>query len=156
MTYDLRAAVLEVLDTSDLADLGDIAAKVAENIPARELRAALAESLRIYVQQINTQRRMSNPILHSDRVQSARSAKVAGIRDRHAAWLRDLIHVDGGHKPLGECTYEDLMFAAEERRVKARQNATQADRFEEIAKLLQAHSVETVAELPTSVLSEAA
>lgn len=155
MTYSLRDAVFNVLDTSDLTDFAEIAAKVAENVPAKELRTALGECLVSYVRMTCSQRRMANPILHTGQ-QSARSPKVAAIRDAHAAWLRELIAVDGGQKFLGECTYMDLMFAAEKRRKHAAETAAQARRFEEIAALLQEHAVETVAELPPSALLEVA
>ena|ERR1051326_1552073 len=152
--YDLRTAVFDVLDTSDLTDFQAIAAKVAENVPARQLRAALGECLVSYVRMTCSQRRMANPVLHTAR--SARSPKVAAIRDAHAKWLRELISVEGGQKFLGECTYEDLMFAAEKRRKHAAVTVAQAQRFEEIAALLHEHQVETVAELPPSALMEVA
>ena len=155
--FDLRVAVAEVLDGSGLTSLDEIAAKVAANVPSKDLRAALALALRPYVRELVGRRRMANPVLHpgvtrAEIERSARSPKVAAIRAQHAAWLRDLVHVEGGYKPLGECDYDDLMFAATERRELAVRNVRQAERLEQIAELLHEHDVETVADLPAHVL----
>lgn len=161
MTFDLRAAVADV--SADLTDIDEIASKVAENVPSRELRATLTEALRPYVREFITRRRATNPVLapaSAAAVRPARSDKVARIRAMGRAWLRENIHVgDGERKQLADCTYQDLMFAAEERRENARRNLAKADRFEEIANMLNDRGVSTVAELPTEDLqgwSEAA
>jgi hypothetical protein len=156
--FDLRAAVAKVLDTSDLAEPDEIASKVAENVAARDLRSALALALVPYVRIQMDNSRRSNVILNGDsdvqRKQSARSPKVAAIRDAWAAALRDRVHVSDGWKLLGDCTYEDLLFAAEERREKARQNVARAERFEWLAERLQANGVARVADLPKNDLRE--
>lgn len=149
--FDLRAAVVEVLDGTGLADLGEVAAKVAENVPSRHLRSALAEALRSYVAVVNQQRRARNPIIGGGAV-SSRSSKVSGIRDAVALALRDRVHVEGGMKLLGECTYDDLMFAAAERRENARRNLAKADQYEALAEKVRAHKAARVADLPPSVL----
>jgi hypothetical protein len=147
--FDLRTAVIEVLDTTSLTEPAAIAGKVAENVPSRQLRAVLTEALVTYVAVVNQQRRMNNGILGGAR-RPARSAKVAAIGDWHAKALRDRVHVDGHHKLLGDCTYEDLMFAAGERRKLAHQNATKADQYQALAEKLREHDVKRVANLPLS------
>ena len=160
MTYDLRDAVNAVLD-SGLTDYADIAAKVAENVPSREVRFCLAEALRSYVREQMSHRRAVNPVLKpatspSSPTSSARSPKRDAIRAQHARFLLDLVHVQDGNKPLGKCTYQDLMFAAEERRQMASANTAMANRYQQITELLRSHDVTTVEELPVAVLRESA
>lgn len=153
--FNLRATVEDFLDVSDITDFRVISAELAKAIPARHLRAALAEALVRYVATVNQQRRSANPLLDGGAARPTRSAKVAGIAAWHQRMLRDLVHV--GHsvnKRLGDCTYEDLMFAAEERREIARQTVAKADRYEWLAKQLHANNVDRVAELPPDVFAE--
>jgi hypothetical protein len=150
--FDLRAAVIVVLDTTPLTEPADIATKVAKNVPAKQLRAALTAALVSYVATVNQQRRMDNPLLGGS--QSGRSSKVAGIADWWTAAMRDRVHVDGGQKMLGDCTFADLMFAAAERRQQARWNEAKADQYEALAKKLREHDVECVSGLPRSAVDE--
>lgn len=153
--FDLRAAVIEVLDTTSLTEPSDIAAQVAKDVPAKQLRAALTEALVSFVANVNQRRRMNNPLLgHAPQVRSGRSTKVAGIANWWAAALRDRVHVDGGWKLLRDCTFDDLMFAAAERREHARRNEAKADQYETLAKLLREHSVDRVADLPPSAIND--
>lgn len=154
--YDLRAAVASVLDTSDLTTPGDIALKVAENMPDEEIRGVLTEILPSYVRDMIAQRRIANPYLSGREARNAaRSPKVAAIRDNWRAALRDRVHIgDGTWKMFGDCTYGDLIAAAEERRTLARANAVKAQRYQELAELLAARGVTTVADLPDADLRE--
>lgn len=149
MSYDLRKVVRGFLDETDLTDFREMAEQLATEVPAKQLRAALVEALPSLIATINQQRRMSNPILAGST--PARSAKVAGIAAMHAAALRALVHVGGGaNKHLGDCTYEDLLFAAGERREHARRNAAKADQFEALANRLRASGFTCVADLPAA------
>jgi hypothetical protein len=56
-TFDLRSEVRAVLNDTSLSDPGDIADKVAEQIPARSLRRVLRHVLRSYVRQVISQER---------------------------------------------------------------------------------------------------
>lgn len=154
--YSLRDAVASVLDTSDLASPEDVASKVAENVPSKAVRSVLTEALTTYVRVHMGERRRSNVILNGDeqRKQSARSSKVAAIRDSWSAALRDRVHVEDGWKALGECTYDNLMFAASERQEMARRNAAQAEKYESLAHKLRSAGVERVADLPQADLAE--
>lgn len=156
MSYELRKVTREYLDGTDLTDFKEMAAELAARIPAKRLRDALAESLPLLLQTLNQQRRMDNPVLAGNASATpGRSAKVAGIAAMHAAALRVLVHVgQGANKQLGDCTYEDLMFAAEERREHARRNAAKADQFEALAGRLRVNGVGRVADLPAADLAE--
>lgn len=149
----LRHLVHSVLEQTDLASPEEVAAAVARGVPAKRVRAVLVEALTAYVRTTMQQRRAHNPILADEqRTQSARSSKVAAIRDSWASALRDRVHVSDGWKLLGECTFEDLMFAAAERREHAARNLAKADQFEALASRLESAGVETVADLPESAL----
>lgn len=155
MSYELRKVVRDFLDETDLTDFKEMAAELAARVPAKSLRDALAESLPHLLATVNQQRRMNNPVLAGETPAPVRSAKVAGIAAMHAAALRDLIHVGAGvNKQLGDCTYEDLMFAAEERREHARRNAAKAAQFETLADRLRANGVDRVADLPAADLAD--
>lgn len=155
MSYELRKVAREYLAGTDLTDFKEMAAELAARIPSKHLRDALAESLPHLLATINQQRRMNNPILaDASAPPPVRSAKVAGIAAMHDAALRDLVHVgQGQNKQLGDCTYEDLMFAAEERREKARQNAAKAAEYEALAERVQSAGVARVADLPPADLA---
>lgn len=84
----------------------------------------------------------------------ARSAKVAGIREWWRAELKNPIHV--GEKqwlPLGDCGFDELMFAAAERRDMAERNAARAKSFTRLAEAVRAAGVERVRDLPVNALS---
>lgn len=154
--FDLRKVVADFLDATDLTDFRQMAAEVAGAVPSRQLRAALTEALAGYIANVNQNRRNANPVLNGDgRPRQNRSVKVAGIAAMHQRMLRDLVHVgNSANKRLGDCTYEDLMFAAGERREIARLTAAKADRYEWLAKQLHAHNADRVADLPPEVLAD--
>jgi hypothetical protein len=74
---------------------------------------------------------------------------VAAIRKSWEAALEDRIHVGGevGWKALGACTYDDLIFAAEERRGLASRSLAMAERFTMLAEHMKKHGARTVVEL---------
>lgn len=151
--YNLRAAVDQIIDDSGLTDPREIARKVAENVPARSRIDVLAETLIDYVRIRQNGRRRLNPVIGPA---SARSAKVAAYREYGERWrrhLRDVVHVGNAvHVSLGQCTYDDLMYAARERQGLAAANAAAAARYEALAALLKQHDAKHVADLPASVL----
>jgi hypothetical protein len=160
VTFDLRKTVNDFLDATDLTDFREMAAALTKSLPARELRPALTEALAGYIANANHHRRSHNVILCADAAPRTaqpvtRSPKVAAIAAWHQRALRDLVHVGkGDNKPLGDCTYDDLMFAATERREIARLTTVKADRYEWLAKQLHAHNVDRVADLPSDVLTD--
>jgi len=155
MTFDIRALIRDYLDETEMTDFREMAAELSGRLSAKQVRAALVEALPSLIQTINQQRRMNNSVLAGAAGVPVRSAKVAGIAAMHAAALRVLIHVgEGRNKQLGDCTYEDLLFAAEERREQARRNAAKAEQFEALAAKLRAAGVQHVADLPAAELAE--
>lgn len=159
-TFDLTALVRKVMDETDLADPADIAAKVVQRVPAKDRLAALQQAMPTFVRVTVTRNRgpMAATSRRIGRKQAGRSAKVAAIRAAAPVWkraLRERLHVGRGQwLLLGECSYDHLMFAVAERREMALRNTASADRYEKVASALTEYGVETVQELPESVLAE--
>lgn len=153
---DLRAMVREIADGSSLRGPREIAAKVAENVPAKQVRAALAEALVAYVREELTRARAvpAAPAPAGNR-NSGRSSKVAAIRE---AWRRTLagqFHVgEGRWARLAECSYEQVAFLAAERRDQAARNAAMAAVFERLATAMRTHGAAVVGDVPDETLAE--
>jgi len=158
--FNLRAAVREVIDSTDLADPRDVAAKVAESIAGRDLRRALTEALATFVRVEFGRGRMTSgrPSLDRPENGSARSAKVSAFRAHAEQWrkkLRDRVHVGASHwLLLADCSFENLTTAAEERRQLAVANGVAAERYERYAKAVEAAGVERFGDLPESTLRD--
>jgi len=159
--FNLGQVVTDALESTDLASPDEIAEYVAANVGSRQLRAALAQALPQYVATVIQRRRSSNMILDPSMApkvdeapevkpgkQPFRSLRVTAIRDAWAKALADRVHVDGSYKLFGECTYDDLVFAAEERQEHARRNAAKAEQYRAVADRLKRLGLETVSELP--------
>lgn len=84
-----------------------------------------------------------------------RSVKVSAIRDGWQKRLHDRVHVSGSWKLLRYCTYEDLLFAAAERRDIADSNAAAARQYDAWARLINEHDVATFGDLPAEALMSA-
>lgn len=166
MSFDLKHLVDEVLAESlGVRQTGDLADKVLDQVPRSEMRAALRETLPMYIRsRIALSRNLPTPEPSADPYvdtkprqasvrNSARSQAMKAIREW---WLdRVEVHVSGGgYLKLGECTFEDLMFAVEERRTRALDMVKAADRFEIVAKAVKDAGVATVADLPPKVRTD--
>lgn len=155
--YDIRAAIREVVETSDLTDPGEIAMKVAGDVPQKALRSALAVALRAMVRielhSYTSWRRPEPEPSRTGQPTQTRSAKVAAVR----AWARVLrkpVAVsENVWKAFGECTAEDLDFLAADRRENAAQSIAAAERFEKYAAALDEHGAATVADLPDDAIA---
>lgn len=153
--FDLRSLVRDVFDNSTLADPGLIAEEVYKRIGPDEVYAALQASLRLFVRQVISERRMHTQMATPTNPDGV-SWKVGAIREHWRRSLQDSVHVGGSEwKRLGQCTYEDLKVAAAERREQASRNRAKAQQYEALANLVSDHGAATVAELPVDVLSAA-
>lgn len=152
MSFDLRQLVEDVLTDTSLNDPRELAAEVLKRTPAKSVRDAYAVALVDFVRHASINETRHNPILNGKppRVASAGySHKRAAIRDAYARALQDRVFVEPDTwKPLGECTFDDLMGAAVRRRELAEHNIEAAQRYERLAKLLEYHEAATVADLP--------
>jgi hypothetical protein len=148
-------------------DPDDIAAKVEPQIPDSELRGVVRMLLTRYIAnskprlaQVINGRWSDEPDPQPARQQpkaparQQRSSKVAAIRE-HGRFLRLSVSVAQREwKRMEDCTYDDLLYAAQLRRHKASQTVSAAEQYEELAELLQVHNADTVGDLPKSVLDE--
>ena len=76
------------------------------------------------------------------------------IRDHYAQFMKNPLRGPDGWKPLGECTFEDLMYASETRRRQAELNIREADKYERLADTLTTNGVKTVDQLSVEKLIE--
>ena len=149
--FDLRRLVEAVLTDASLNDPRQVAAAVYSRTLAEDMPAGYAVALVDYVRNIALGQTRANPILRGAAPRG--SARVAAIRDWYARALCDRVFV-APHtwKPLGECTFDDLMSAAARRWLLAGQNMAAAERYERLAKLVEYHGVDTVADLPQGTI----
>lgn len=84
-----------------------------------------------------------------------RSAKVAAYQDLGMKWLSERLNTSQdprAWKRLGDACFDDLMFAAGQRRDQAARTNAKAAEYEALAKLVRAYGVERVRDLPEDVL----
>lgn len=149
--FDIRTAVRAVMDETDLTSPEEIAAKVAESVPQRDLRRVLATVLREYVRVEIGRARMHTS--QPEPTKANRSAKVTAIRSAADRWLRERVFVgDSTWLLLGECSYDNLKFLESERLENAARSAAAAERYGRLANLVKRHKVSRVADLPRRVL----
>jgi hypothetical protein len=169
----VRVIIGRILDETTLNDPREIAEKAAAMIPPAEQFRILVDALVGDVRTVMTVRRnaaLSNafkpepagPVVGgSIQVSPKRndyrpSKKVAGIRDWWADLLRERVHVgDQVWLPLGQCGVRELEFAERTRRDKAAQEVARAKQYMRLRELLDAHGVDTVAELPADAAKAA-
>ncbi len=148
--FNLRALVRECVRSSITADPGLIATIVFSQIADEDHAEALDQALREIVREVIREERMRTQITSP---QVGASAKVQGIRDHWQRALRDQIYVaEGEWKFLGDCTQDDLMFAAEQRREQASRLRAKAAQYDVLRGLLDEHGVKQVRDLPADVL----
>lgn len=157
--FDLHALVRSITEGSSLRGPREIAAKVAENVPAGKRLAALEEALvpyvRIYLQHARQPASPAPTAARTGNRNSARSSKAAAIREGWKKTLAGQFHVGGGEwQTLADCSYENVMFLAGERRTTAARTAAVAEMFETLAEAMREAKVKHVRELPESVLAQ--
>lgn len=160
--FDLRALVRDVLDQADDLDLDKLVNEVDRRIEVGDRDAALRQSLPAVVRDVVRNGRSHLSIVADTGAQERTrpaadrpSRKVAGIRDYWRRALTAEFSVDnaGGIKRLAELTRADLVFNIESREKIARTNAAKAMELRGLLDLVTRHDVETVGELPESVLA---
>lgn len=171
--FNLRTLIREVCDTSSATAPELLVKEVLRRIDRRDAQVALEQALPYIVHSVVSSHRFTAPppgrphtapadqtafdALADDvsggatPIKQPRSTKVASIRDTIGRALRERISV--GHdrsewKFLGDCTADDLEYAARLRHDLARANAARARQLHELADALRESGVETVRELP--------
>lgn len=160
--FSLRKLVRDVLSASTMADPRGLAAEVFGRISPEDYGAALGECLPDVVrEEIRYSRNHVAPAAPmaeqagSGAPPSGRSSKVASIRAMWQQKLRERIHTGPSAtewRLLGDCTFEDLMFAAGERREIAARNEVKAEEYAQLAEAVRAAGVQRVRDLPAETL----
>lgn len=154
--FDLRALIREVCNTSTMTDPASIAKEVGRRIGRNQQADALDQALPLVVQHVISRYRAISVPQQRTAPAPNRSRKVASIRETWRRMLRDRIAVGpavGDWKFLGDCTADDLAYAAAIREDHARRNAARAEQLRQLVDLLVEHGVETVGQLPDQVLA---
>lgn len=142
-------------------DPADIAAKVEPLIPESQRHAVFLMLLTRFIGA--SKPRMAQVIEHPQargakpaptQAKPAKSAKVAAYRE-YGRFLRIQVAIGKNeYRWMGDCSYEDLIAAAERRRSHAAQTIAAAEQYEKLAELVRANNVPTVSKLPLAVLRE--
>ncbi len=144
--FHLRNLVGEIVRDSAATDPGDLVTEVIARIPKKKVADALKQTMRLYVRQVISETR---PIGGGEPPVAATSWKVTAIRDGWQRQLTNRLHVGAGKwKRLADCTYDDLLAVAAERRDLAERNGVWARTYESWARLISEAGVDTFGELP--------
>lgn len=84
-----------------------------------------------------------------------KSAKVQGIRDWHDRFMTLQLHVQSGFRRIADCTAEDLMFAAGERRSQVKATMQVVGELERLQLAMKKHGAKIVSDLPAEVVRAA-
>lgn len=143
--FSLRALVNATIDSGDGTETPSLLAEqVLATLPPEHVLDALCAALPGYVAVVMGDHRR-RPMVPQNQ-----SPKVArAIASNWQRICRAPIHIaDNVYKALGDCTYDDLIFAETERVSLAAKHAAWAERYRRYAHLLREHGVKTIADLP--------
>lgn len=161
--FDLRALIHEVAAEFP-ADLEAVAKEVRRRIPLEATEDALDQALPSIVYRVARTgtgpiQRSSDSQMANDRAGAAkpsRSSKVAALRAY--PWERELrqwVSVGADQfKFFGDCTVDDLTYAAETRFRLADATRARGEHMMTAREMLARHGVERVRDLPSDALSE--
>jgi hypothetical protein len=151
--FNLRHLAQEVMRTSKSADYADIAAEVLAQIPPRELRAALAQSLPTFVRTVSVSQRQPGAVRPpSPAPKMPGSWKVQAIREGWQRRLSEIYSTESGNKRLGDFTRDDLLHQSAICEQQAKQKHSKAKGWRNLADLMDAERVEVVRDLPAEIL----
>lgn len=147
---NLTTLVRAVLDDCDETDPRLIADLVIARLTKDDVAGVLHQVMVGYVASVMARSR-------TGAIPPVASLKVAGVRDAHAAWLRERVSVAPNvYRMLGDCSVADLRYAAMIRRTLATENLTAADQFDTLADALVKAKATTVRDLPARTLTSLA
>ena len=156
--FNLAELIIQITEEVG-PDPGKIAARIHELIPEDQrngvMKRLLVSYVRAHIPRLSQAVSMAVAQAAGRPVRSGRlnrSAKVAAYQEYSALMRATVSTGPGAWKWFGDCTYDDLMYAADNRRTKAAQTLAQAQEFEEWATLLKRHDVTQVSDLPAEVI----
>jgi hypothetical protein len=158
MDFDLKAVTRQVIaSTDDPWTLDDLIDAVDAQTPARVRREAYRQALREFVRVVMGQHErvvaeVDEPDDETELESDVRRPVPDNVATSRVALLRAgyraRIHAAPGiWKRLGDCTPDEVEFAAQENRRMAAANTAMADRYERLAKLMRDVGAATVADL---------
>lgn len=166
-TFNLRALVAHIQETSHIAAPTELARRVFDAIDEENYKEALRQALYPAVHVYVSRSRMSAPEPVVDLEPRSKGSKPSKRARGHtsADQIRDIItrrlqeSICVGErvtdwKPLAMCTADDLKYAAENRYAWARGAIANGDRLTRLSHHLVAYGVEIVGDLPEDVQRE--
>lgn len=131
------------------ANRRDITERILAEIPADQIAAALALTMPQYVNSVLGEfRKHPGRILGVGKQPFTPSGRVVSQRTMWQAVCARNIAVEHGFKTFGECTVSDLLYAIDQRRIKAKEHQRWADHYEQVIVLLTESHRERVSDLP--------
>lgn len=153
---DLRARIRAILDDTGEADPGVVADKVIGDLSSRELRPALAQTMRALVREVMRAERLTTPQAAENVSPGQGRSRARAVAEAWRAHLRDRVFVgDGTWRLLGDCSPQDVLFLVADRRQKAAELAEAAQRYQRLHDAMDRHGAGRVADLPDAVLADA-
>ena len=168
-TVTLTGIVRDALDRSSYADPRDIAKWVSTNTPDELIEEFYIQALVHVVRNVmSTNRSKAVPSMVEQaaemappavRRKSAPSSKVAKIRQWASDWERKCNHeringVGGVSKLMGECTSDDLRYAADDRRKRSEALMNAAGWYASLAERMDEFGVATLRQLPEAAIAD--
>lgn len=132
-------------------------------VPQQFLRDALRTTIRNWVLvQLNRERRSgTTPTLPmvptASTLKQGRTVSAKQQQRKYARWdeiCSTMVRTATGYVEFGDCTYDDLLFAADDRQRHADLNQQQADRFRTYAALVKKHKVKKTHDLPATARAQ--
>lgn len=142
MSFDVHAAVRAAMVAGYSADPNVVADKIAAEVPAKDLRQALAEVLPAFVSTrlgLYRQELLRNDPPAAGQPQASRKSAAARL-------LAPMRGIDGWVY-LKDCTRDDVLQLVQERRNRADAMNAMADRYEHLASLMAKRGARVVADL---------
>ncbi len=145
-TYTIWDDIYRTIEAGGLSEKGDIAAKVAENVPPNKLRAVLLELLPQAVLQAQSKARR---MVLTPETQRTMSSSGATARFRALGIKNMIVHVpdiDGEFVSLrlGELTADDLLRLAGSYQDRATANRLQGKKYAALAEIVNSGVVDDV------------
>lgn len=153
-SFDLRAAVAYLLDTTDLTDPGEIAAKLLADMDLNQRAQAFEQVAEMAVSVYLTRDRMSSATAAPAPGGRPSRSKARMVADWWKTELRKRYRGAEGWLMLGEFSADDHVFAAAERHQRAAAISANAGWHERCAEAMRAAGVDRFDDLPADVLAD--
>jgi hypothetical protein len=154
--FDLYALVSEAVDSSGEVDAAEIAVAIANDVPAAQLREALALALTQYVHRIQSNRSRLARAYAGDGMErpSTFHSRMMDARLAYALWIDSVVRVpEGPTKRRGDVSYDEQCAIAGYRHRQALSFAASAQREDMLVAAMQDHDADYVGDLPEGAVT---